>query len=108
MGGSHPGTAENAATAGKIRFHENKPSGEVHFHDDGQNLKCAVPVAEWDKKWNTLKKTKRKITFKDVKNGAIATIKPKNQQAGGGFDVKISLKKLGHSPTFEALEKLGS
>jgi hypothetical protein len=37
---------------GSVRYHESK--GQIHFHDDTNKLKVAIPVATWYKAWNGL------------------------------------------------------
>lgn len=37
---------------GNVRYHES--NSEIHFHDDTNNLKVAVPVAKWSSAWQKL------------------------------------------------------
>jgi hypothetical protein len=42
-------TDKGTQAVGKLRMHLNK--GELHFHDDANKLKVAVPIAVWMKRW---------------------------------------------------------
>ena len=48
--------AEGVTPTPGVRFHISK--GEVHFHDDVNKLKVAMPVAEFDIVWRNLKRNK--------------------------------------------------
>lgn len=79
MGGNNEFTTpakavDNGKKVGNLRIHEN--SGEVHFHDDENKIKAAVPVAIMYDAWTKLKdgrKTKFKHT--DVVNNTILRIR---------------------------------
>lgn len=66
-------------TVGTVRFHES--GGEVHFHDDANNLKVAIPVATWFNLWAKLnqqglkgKKKKAKMSFTDSKHKTVLNV----------------------------------
>lgn len=56
-----------SASGSRVRIHQNV--GEVHFHDDASQLKCAVPVAEWWKAWEKLRVQPGKWEWIDSTNG---------------------------------------
>ncbi len=61
------------ATVGKIRVHES--GGEVHFHDDDNKLKVAVPAADFWQKWRLLQPNypaeSHDTVFMDLDNGTV-------------------------------------
>jgi hypothetical protein len=56
MGGEREATIpmrdQEGGMIGTVRFHESK--GEVHFHDDVNGLKVAVPSGTWYAAWQKL------------------------------------------------------
>lgn len=76
MGGEKEFTAPAKSTSGNdpgkvvgnLRIHEN--NGEVHFHDDQNKRKVAVPVDIMYKAWDRLTEGKEKsFKYKDPSNG---------------------------------------
>jgi len=64
---------------GSVRYHESK--GQVHFHDDTNKLKVAIPVATWYKAWTSiLSSLPNEWHYADVENSA-------------ALHIKLSLKK---------------
>ena len=68
MGGTNQSTANPPATptrsvsgkpisGGSVRFHESKPDGEAHFHDDIGGKKCAVDYATFMKRYAEWRKS---------------------------------------------------
>jgi len=58
---------------GKIRYHEN--SGEVHFHDDDNGLKVAIPSGVWYNMFlNLVKQVPHEISYPDTKNKTVLHI----------------------------------
>lgn len=52
---------------GTVRYHESK--GEVHFHDDTNSLKVAIPSGEWYALYRELSlQTPSSVSFVDHKN----------------------------------------
>ncbi len=105
--GASPGKTEHKVSKSKtstdeVRIHEK--SGEVHFHDDKNNLKVATPVAEYDQKWTKCKKEMVQVSFIDGKRQTIATLTPKIEN--GEIDVEVEVENLSHSKTFDSLENL--
>jgi len=39
----------------KLRLHENKAEGKVHFHDDASSLKVGIPTPEFYVQWRNWK-----------------------------------------------------
>jgi hypothetical protein len=57
----------------QLRIHESK--GEIHFHNDNNKLKVAMPVAEFNVMMRQLKRMKP-INFVDDVNKTVLTIEP--------------------------------
>lgn len=80
MGGSREiespakSTSGEGETIGMLRIHENQK--EIHFHDDKNKLKTAVPVATMFDAWQKLSEgKKKKFRFVDATNGTELRIK---------------------------------
>lgn len=82
----------------KIRFHENK--GEVHFHDDDNSLKAAVPVTTWFTAMNQIRQLK-KWSYLDAANKTLLRVKP--DKGGKRVDVVISVRPANVGATLKAL-----
>lgn len=101
-----------AQDIGNIRFHEN--NGEVHFHDDANNLKVAIPVAEWWQAWRRLRQNANQTlpftwTYHDVSRKTLLTI----QSGLNTFtftspytvECNVQISTVEHGPVFDKLEK---
>ena len=105
MGGSNASTVQSSTSA-PVRIHEN--NGEVHFHDDKNQLKVAVPVDKYFLNWEELRDNPDigPIVFKDAKHNAQITLEWVEE--GDVLDVKMSMEiytpKFGEG--YKALEKL--
>lgn len=86
MGGDNESTVEQKAPAkkgmageqaiGTVRIHES--NREIHFHDDTNGLKAAVPVATWYTGWERLScGLVKKFTYVDVVNKTQLTVRLK-------------------------------
>lgn len=76
---------------GNIRIHES--NGEIHFHDDDNNLKTAVPVADMFSAWQRLADGKiSKYDYKDRIN--FSKVRLKVDKSKRNTDLKISIKPL--------------
>lgn len=63
-------------TLGNIRCHENK--GYIHFHDDANKHKVAVPTGIWFRLYERLmSETPNKIKYADPLNQTMLTVKSK-------------------------------
>lgn len=76
-----------------IRQHMS--NGQVHLHVDAQNLKTAVPVAEWYVIMRHLKSL-TPFTFVDPDNKSVAYFRP--YVSGGTFEVAIELAAINVGP----------
>lgn len=79
----------------KIRIHEN--AGEVHFHDDVNNLKVAVPAAEFWTAWtgfvrNGLAKNGESVSFVDATRQTGATIKSVSAFRAGVMKLNVEVE----------------
>ena len=74
-----------------VRVHEN--AGEVHFHVDDENIKAAVPSAEWYKTWEHLSVFPgEEWCYVDQKEGTI--LKVQSAITDGTVDIILSVKKI--------------
>lgn len=75
-----------------IRYHVN--NGEAHFHDDDENLKVAMPVAEW---WKAIEQVSNFRTelyrYVDHANGTVLELRP-GVNDDGEFDVTPTVKEM--------------
>lgn len=67
MGGTNQATCpapSKSVSSGKpvsgksIRYHEDTPNGEVHFHDDAASLRCAIPSGSFFTAYGAWRKSK--------------------------------------------------
>lgn len=90
---------------GQIRVHES--NREVHFHDDANNLKVAVPTATWFDAWSRLSSGQRKKwKYVDTEEGTQLKI---NMNIATGADVaelspNLKVEEIQFSPTFKQLQ----
>jgi hypothetical protein len=64
----------NIEECGKVRYHEK--DGEVHFHDDTNGLKVAIPSGVWFQQYQTLmQEVPSSFSYADTKNRAVLNIK---------------------------------
>jgi hypothetical protein len=69
-----PATTDGGSKIGNLRIHEN--AGEVHFHDDQNKLKVAVPVAAMYDIWEKLRDgRKKRFKHRDLTNRAVLQMK---------------------------------
>jgi len=102
------GTKGESTTVGELRIHESK--GEIHFHDDVKNLKCAVPVVTWYEMWQRMwKEVNGEFNFVDSKNGTalfakVSCIQP---ESGGKSisDIHIYIDETDVSEELKAMSK---
>lgn len=105
MGGAHetvvPAAAKggSSVTAGNLRVHEN--GGEIHFHDDQQNLKTAVPVADWWNIWGRIANGGRSH-FVDTVNKTVLDIRTKIRM-GGKVQVTLKISQATFGPGYQEL-----
>jgi hypothetical protein len=79
-----------------IRQHMN--NGQVHLHVDAQQLKTAVPVAEWYVIMRHLKSL-TPFTFIDTDNKSVAYFRP--YISNGQFEVAIELAAINVGPRIQ-------
>jgi hypothetical protein len=102
------GTAFLGSTnAGKIRMHEN--GGEVHFHDDANKLKVAVPVADyWSRFNNWINDPQKPLQFIDSNRKAELAFSIKRSHPQGLsnpplIDVEMSLSPISIGDNLKSL-----
>lgn len=88
---------------GKIRFHES--AGEVHFHDDAEKLKVAVPVHVWSDLWARLSSggPDAGIAYLDAKN--CAWLEVELVKKDGKVDAVLLIEKVSFGDAFAKLQK---
>lgn len=94
-----------------IRYHVS--GGDVHFHVDAgkgpnkEDMKVAVPVAEWWTAWEKLKNLRgSNYSYIDHEQGCMLTVTAGLNEKGE-FEIIPSLKKIsnGTGPVFNRLEE---
>jgi hypothetical protein len=123
MGGEKETIVEQKGKSGEaklssFRIHEN--NGEVHFHDDVNNLKCAVPMGAWWKAWDRIRAEPGFWNYVDTSNNTAITVetlvdeeplptavsfRPPEQPfpINGRLDVVISIDKITVSDDYSKL-----
>jgi hypothetical protein len=99
-------TGSGQTTVGQVRFHES--GGEVHFHDDANGLKVAVPVSTWYKTWQELSNGLAKsaeLVDPARKTMVAVTIKGGKRKP---LDVSIAVSPVTISPNFEKFQKFAN
>ena len=87
------------------RIHES--GGEVHFHDDQNRIKAAVPVAAMYETWDKLKDGRlKKFKHKDLTNRSVLRIKVVTPKKGPK-DLQMSVEPMADAVTedFASLDK---
>jgi hypothetical protein len=78
---------------GKIRFHESQ--GEIHFHDDKNKLKVAIPSGVWFTQFQELtKNVPATIHYPDPKNGASLHVSTEYKKKKKRLELSMSLEEL--------------
>jgi len=94
-------------TLGTLRCHEK--SGEIHFHDDTNKRKVAIPTGEWFKLYERLTaEAPNQVQYADSTNQTLLSIKSKIHKSKSGetiLDLKTKIKPLKIAPDFAALQK---
>jgi hypothetical protein len=92
-------TTDVGETIGKIRIHEN--AGEVHFHDDKNKIKVAVPVATMFGVWEKLRDgRKKRFKHKDLINKSILRIEVIRKRKGP-VDLQLVVEPMKDAATQE-------
>lgn len=99
-----PKTMTEIQSPQKLRFHESK--GEVHFHNDADQLKCSIPVAEWFIAMRSIK-ILQNWSWVDSLNSTILHLRPNlllgSDLQTNSFDVEVELKKISLGVVFNSL-----
>lgn len=103
-------TPSGLERCGTVRYHENQ--GEIHFHDDANKLKVAMPTGTWFTNFQQLmNSTPSSVRYTDTKNGAtikIATVfkkAKKNKKKKARVELEMFLEPVMVSADIEALQK---
>lgn len=104
-------TETGIETIGSVRYHESK--SQIHFHDDTNKLKVAIPVATWYKAWtNLMSTTPNEWHYADVDNGTVLHIKvtlkkanEKKNRPAPRLDLLLHIEKIEVSDEFSKLNK---
>jgi hypothetical protein len=78
------------ATLGGFRIHES--NGEVHFHDDKNKLKAAVPLGAWYKAWDKLRGEPATWQYIDATNNTNISVETRLEK--DEFDVIVSITPI--------------
>ena len=102
---------EQSITQVPIRFHEDPKTGQIHFHDDTNKLKVAMPVADWFTAWRKIKQANNtesyyswiyfdpiNNTMLTVNSGISISINPPL------FECSLSISSIQFSDTYRKLE----
>jgi hypothetical protein len=96
---------------GKVRYHEQ--SGEIHFHDDDNGLKVAIPSAAWMAAFQVMEQTlpaKTSRQFVDPQRGTILFVKmgvkkPKKSKKKPRMVTTLRLQSMDVDEGFAALRQ---
>src|SRR5687768_8076825 len=88
---------------GELRFH--KSGAEIHFHDDKNKKKCAIPAAVWLKAWQELQVRPSTINFVDPVNETELMLTVRVRRKREEYDVEASLTPITFSKEFKALHE---
>jgi len=109
-----PDAAGTPQVSGEVRYHTSGSSGggEVHFHDDKNNLKVAIPSATWFAAWQKIE-TGESWQYTDIERQTslnVSFVTAIDAAGKAKLDVCLSIEKIGLSDDFEKLRKftLGS
>lgn len=98
MGGERETTSQGTSKVGgefkvaNLRIHES--SGEVHFHDDKNKLKAAVPVRSWYPACEKLISGTYSFAYIDPDNNVLLRATSVWDDALQTFDIEISLSPI--------------
>jgi len=102
-------TGQQTTKEAKIRYHENTQLGEVHFHDDENNIKCAVDSSMfWQAyhAWRTSGKNELKLSGHDGNKGYSKVNFLLYTDDIGELQVNMSVEKAAIGKTLIDLDKL--
>ena len=93
-------------TFGTLRCHEKE--GHIHFHDDANKRKTAIPSGVWFKLFERLTAASpNRVQYADPINQSLLTVKCKvrKEKKGMVLDLKAKIKPLEVATDFAALQK---
>jgi uncharacterized protein YdeI (BOF family) len=104
-------TETGVEVVGSVRYHISK--GQVHFHDDANKLKVAIPVATWYKAWTDLSSSVIRLwCYVDTELGTMLTVEislkkasPKKNRPLPQLDALIRIEKISTTEEFAKLNK---
>ena len=91
---------------GSVRFHES--GGEIHFHDDNNKLKVAIPSGVWHEAWERLSSGRQKrFEYADVleKSRLVVKIDSEKKDKSKALEAFIKISPIELGSTFESLQK---
>lgn len=100
-----PDAAGTLQVSGEIRYHTS--GGEVHFHDDKNRLKVAVPIATWFAAWQKIE-AGESWQYIDIERQTSLNVSFATAIDADGkvkLDVCLSIGKIELSDDFEKLRK---
>jgi hypothetical protein len=96
-------TEKGVHAVGSLRMHLNK--GELHFHDDANKLKVAVPIAVWMKRWGEAVSTApSEFNVVDIGNKTRLNVRIKLKDAKPDKDRPPRLDAIAHIEQVEITE----
>jgi hypothetical protein len=93
-------------TFGTLRAHEKE--GHIHFHDDANKRKAAIPSAVWFSLYERFnKEASNRVQYADPLNRTLLTVKHKIRKGKKKMilDIKAKIKPLEVTTDFAALQK---
>lgn len=90
---------------GDVRYHENK--GEIHFHDDKNGLKVALPVAKWFSAWQKIESGDPVYLMDSERQTCLsveAVLVPPKGGKPATMDLAMSIQKVELSDDFKKLQ----
>lgn len=87
----------------KIRIHES--NRKVHFHDDDNKLKAAVPVDTWFRAWTELMVSEKPFVYYDLDNMSLLTVMIGEDSNGVEATIRVEKLEAQIGATFKALQK---
>lgn len=97
--------------SGKVRYHLKNEGGcdWVHFHDDENGLKVAIPASTWFAAWQRLESGLDNWQYTDLGHKTHLHVSfittPPNPPTPAKLDVCLSIEKVELSDDFEKLRK---
>lgn len=94
---------------GQVRYHEK--DGEIHFHDDGNQLKVAIPVDKWFAAWQKIE-SGEPVCLMDAERKTCLTVEtvlvPAKDGNPANLDLAMKVQNLELSDDFNKLKQFST